>query len=342
MKSVKALKDILFLTFIIGVASVKASPQSMAQHETLMVDEHPIHVATWGDTTDQERPWIVMISGPIDTWHSDSAWFAANAKVLAKDYRVMVIDRAGQILDTLDAPVGYDHFATDMHLVLTHYAINDATLVSFASGNISAQIYFSNYTQQRAIDNVLLIDPDVLTPFSIARYAADAKPFKDNLNQYLDYISQGKYTPRVEQKNTADMAVLQALGKSDAMDWDYVDSIFKTRLLLNNQLNLFREIARYEEDLHAASQLNWPKQIPTSIVDTQFESHYIQNTDETDAKEGLIAWQKDAKTYYQSLAKLSANNSYVETDTEAHLFQVEQPKAVANLIKALRSIPSEQ
>lgn len=331
------------ITFIFFLATSSASAESVieAKSKILLVDEHSLHVTTWGKLSDQNLPWVVMISGPIDSWHSDSAWFAHVAPILANNFRVMAIDRAGQVNGIEDAPVGYQHFAKDLHLVLSQYAIENATLIAFASSNVSAQIYFDQHKTQRAIDGVLLIDPDVLTPFSIDRYAADAKPFKDNLEQYLDYISQGKYTSRVEQKNTADMTVLKTLSTSETADWRHVEKIFASRLLVNNQISLFREIARYNEDLQAAAKVSWPAHIPTIIVDTQFETKYIENTEDQEAKDGLIAWQKDAKAYYKALANINTENIYREVSTQAHLFQVEQPQVVAELVVTLQSKSSK-
>lgn len=338
MKAFNILKYMFILSLLWTSSSTLAKTFGTALSEIHTIDNHNIHVATWGDVSNEALPWVVKISGPIDSWHSDSAWFAANGPLLATAFRVLAIDRAGQINELDNAPVGYQHFATDLQLILQKYAVKNATLVAFASSNISAQIFFNEHTDQQAITRALLIDPDVLTSFSIKRYASDAQPFKENLSQYLDYIGQGKYTQRVTQKNAADMKLLQTLSHHATTDWQYVKTIFDARLKVNNQLNLFREIARYETDLMAAANTQWPEHIPTVIVDTQFESKYIENTDDAKAKEGLIAWQNDAKTYYQMLAKLNSKNVYIEAKTQAHLFQFEQPETVKKLIVTLQTV----
>jgi len=314
---------------------VNATELAKARPELMTIDGHLIHVAFWGSTQSIDKPWVVLISGPIDSWHSDTAWFAALAPMLAKDFRVIAIDRAGLVSATKNAPIGYTHFATDMAQILKKFSIEGATLVAFATANLTA-IHLLNDEQQHAVSNVVLIDPDVLTEFSIARYSADVDPFKQNLDAYLDYIKQGKYTARVEQKNQTDLDTLNALAAGLEVEWDYVLRLMKARLDVINQLNLFKEIAFYQDDLNAAAKLTWPQNIPTLIIDTQFEQAYIEQAEDPTKKQELITWQQDAKQYYQSLAALSSHNQYLELDSRAHLFQFEQPQRLMGLINTLR------
>lgn len=307
-----------------------------AQVAVIEVDGHPIHTATWGDNQSAAKPWIVLISGPIDSWHSDSAWFAAAGPALAEQYRVLAVDRAGSVNAVANAPVGYTHFATDLAAVLLTYKINNATLVAFASGNLTAQQLLQDNTQT-TISSVVLIDPDVLTPTSIERYSLDAAPFKQNLDKYLAYISDGKYTERVTQKNQADMKTLVALAGDKAVDWEYVKTVMDARLKITNQHNLFREIAQYDQDLIAAASVSWPTNVPTVVIDSQFEQEYIDHTEDQQTKQGLLEWQQDGQKYYQYLAELSDHNRYVEVDSRAHLFQFEQPLRLLSLINELRA-----
>ncbi|GAC13795.1 alpha/beta fold hydrolase [Aliiglaciecola lipolytica] len=302
---------------------------------SINIDNHPLHVAVWDSPRNQQKPWVVLISGPIDSWHSDTAWFASAAPVLAKHYRVLAIDRAGMVNSLKDAPVGYSHFAKDLVLTLDEFAIQDATLIAFASSNISAQIALQN-SLSKPISSVVLIDPDVLTEFSIARYSQDAMPFKDNLEKYVEYVSEGKYTPRVKQKNQTDLETLQSFPPLPDTDWQYVTDMMNKRLEIQNQINLFLEIARYQQDLEHAASFSWPKNIATVIIDTQFEDKYISEADSEEDKIGLQQWQQDAKSYYQHLANLSDGNRYIESKSKSHLFQFEQPDRLLEIVQELR------
>jgi hypothetical protein len=185
------------------------------------------------------------------------------------------LDRAGIFNQLANAPVGYKHFADDLYLLFKQLNIQQTTVLAFASSNISVNFFFAAHADVNAISRVIMIDPDVLTAYSIARYKSDAQPFKDNLQAYLDYVTEGKYTPRVEQKNAADLASLKTLVADDTLlDWSLVEQIFKGRLHINNQLNLFREITRYGEDLDGAFELSLPADMPLTIIDADFEMAY--------------------------------------------------------------------
>ena len=317
---------------------------SVSQHTVVHDDSsHAVHLAYWKTPQSENKPTVVLLSGPIDSWHSDTAWFSNMGPLLAATHNVIAIDRAGLVLAQEDAPVGYQHFATDLAIVLKDLSVKNATVVAFASSNITLQYYFANHPNQTALSRAVLIDPDALTEYSSARYSNDAKPFKDNAKAYQDYVAEGKYTPRVEQKNAADKAQVEALAKQSGeiltMDWRYLESLFKARLAIPNQLNLFREIARYDEDLAGVMALSWPKNIPTYIADTAFEQAYIDTSDDPEQKKELQTWQQDAADYYQRLAELNPKNRYIPISSHAHLYQMEAPKTVIGWINELESTP---
>lgn len=333
-----------YLIFIsLGALCFSDIANAVEQQDVVSVDNHPLHVKTWDiDSSNANKPTVVMISGPIDSWHSDTAWFAGIAPKLAKTHKVITIDRAGLVLATPDAPVGYDHFADDLAIVFTQFNVKNATLIAFASSNISAQLYLNRYQQadskDPAIARVILIDPDALTPYSSARYAKDAKPFKDNLADYLAYVSAGKYSERVAQKNAADKAQIEALLDTDnEFDWRYTNKLFAARLIVQNQLNLFNEIARYDQDLASVMQTRWPNWMPVSIIDTDFELHYVDNSEKQQDKEELLHWREDAANYYQTVATEAKNGRYIHTENRAHLFHIAEPNKVIELINDMES-----
>lgn len=304
--------------------------------QTLNADGHSLHYESWNSAQNTERPNIVLLSGPIDSWHSDSAWWASLGPALAKTHRVIALDRAGLVLGAADAKVGYQHFAHDLALTFAALQIKDAIVVSFASSNISVQLFLAQHPQQQAIKQVIMIDPDVLTAFSIARYKNDASQFKQNLTAYTDYVKAGKYTARTAQKNVSDLAQLKTLSAdTQAVDWAYVEKLQQARLEIENQLNLFNEIAIYDEDLDAVAKTQWPASIPLVVIDTDFEADYIDAEQDETLKAGLTAWQQDATQYYKSLSALHPKSRYIATASRAHLYQFAEIKALSQLVDQL-------
>ncbi len=323
----RLLPSLILIFTVVGFCS------NAAQHSIVELASQPIHVASWGNIDDHSLPAVVLLSGPIDTWHSDSAWWASIGDPLSKDYRVFAPDRAGIATTNDKAKLGYLPFAEDLKLLFTQYNITKAKVVAFASSNVTLMKYFSQYPQQQHIASVIMIDPDVLTDFSIARYTGDAQPFADNLDKYITYIGEEKYIPRVQQKNASETAQIKALLPAESfIDWSFIEYMQTQRLKVVHQQNLFKEIAIYGKELSTVESLTWPQRIPLTIIDTQFEQEYVDNTEEPDAKSGLIKWQIDAKQYYQRLAAMSDNGQYIESQSRAHLIQFQQPELVLSLL----------
>ncbi len=301
--------------------------------ETLSLGSVNIHISHWSDTDPGSvKPTIILLSGPTDNWNSDSAWFARLAPKLTKTHRVMAIDRVGQVLDTINAQVGYEQFSIHLDKVIKHYQLKDVQIIAFASSNLALNHYFDKQAKH-PIKSVIMIDPDVLTPFSIQRYKKDAFPFKQNLKGYLEYINEGKYGKRAEEKNTNDMKLLQQLSNNDKdTDWNYVKFMFSNRLKINNLKNVFREIAHYDHDLDTAYQIGFPNNIPLTIIDTNFEQQYLNQTKDAEVRKGLNLWRLDAKDYYQKLTKASINGRYIPLQTKEHLIPFSDPDFLVKLI----------
>lgn len=305
----------------------------------LVIDGHSLHYESWNSLQHTDKPTVVLLSGPIDSWHSDSAWWAWLGPELAKSHRVIALDRAGLVENTPDAKVGYQHFAHDLAEALTVLKIKDALVVAFASSNISVQLYLANNPQQSAIKHVIMIDPDVLTEFSIARYQNDAAPFSKNLAAYLDYIKAGHYHARTAQKNAADLALLYELsGGTKEVDWLYINKLQQARLQVNNQVNLFNEIAIYGLDLAAVAATQWPTGMPLTVIDTDFEAEYIDAESDDTQKAGLVAWRQDGTRYYQSITALHPASRYIATSSRAHLYQFAELQNLLKLINELHPL----
>ena len=127
---------------------------------------------------------------------------------------------------------------------------------------------------------------------------------------------------------------MQALsGSAQSVDWLYVDKLQRARLKIANQLNLFNEIAIYDEDLDAAAATTWPTTMPLILIDTEFESEYIDAEADEVARAGLVAWQQDAVEYYRHITSLHSASRYIASSSRAHLYQFAEIKQLIELIQ---------
>jgi len=331
------------LTILIFLSLAGVSKSLVAERHSYPLDlgSHSVYITQWSkpdlaESVTRSKPaTVLLLSGPTDNWNSDSAWFARLAPKLAQHYPTLSVDRAGQVLGNPDAPVGYQQLGSDLHAVIEQLKLEKIHLLAFASANLAVHSFFSQPAKAQIL-SLTFIDPDVLTDFSIQRYKSDAAPFKQNLEQYVAYIGEGKYNERAQQKNAQELAHLKALADKDTQtDWDYLAAIFKKRLLISSLQNTFKEIARYGEDLDAAAQLDLPRNIPLVIIDTDFEQTYIEQSEKADDIKGLEKWRSDAKTYYQQLVKRSVAGQYIPLQTREHLLPFSDPERVIDIIVRL-------
>lgn len=331
----RIFKIFIFLYFAIvtdyGYASFKT--------ETLVVGEQAINVTHWykNQSTaifdNHSQSTIILLSGPTDNWNSDSAWFARIAPKLAKKYRVISIDRSSQILANQNPRVGYAQLGSMLDQILRQLKVDRIKIISFASANLALNQYLY-YKPGQTVESILMIDPDVLLPYSIERYKKDSQPFKDNLAKYMVYIESGKYDKRALQKNTSEKTHLKKLAADDPeTDWQYVDKIFASRLNKLNLINLFKEIAIYDKDLETAFKHPIASSFPLIIVDTDFEQSYIDKTEDPALKGGLLKWKFEAKKYYRQLVDNSIKGQYIELTTQEHLLPFSQPDLLLELIE---------
>lgn len=325
------IKRIIFLMLLVLPQTLLSAPQT----QIITVDDSKLHVTQWHQHNfPVKTKTVLLLSGPTDNWNSDSAWFARLAPKLAKSYRVYSIDRPGQLTGQTNGAKGYAAFGLQLSRALKQLQLDKIQIIAFASSNISLVSYFANQPSQQ-VTSVIMIDPDVLTEFSIARYKKDATPFKENLQQYLTYIGEGKYAQRAQQKNASEMAHLKSLSAKDQdTDWSYVEEVFKQRLEIVNLQNGFSEISLYDQDLDAAAKTEFPRHIPLTILDTDFESTYIEKTEKMEDKESLIQWQKDAAKYYQQLTNNSVEGQYIHLKTREHLLPFSDPEILIRLLEA--------
>ena len=51
------------------------------------VADHSIHVVEWAPASEKADRTFILLSGPIDTWHSDTAWWAGFGHRLGKTWK---------------------------------------------------------------------------------------------------------------------------------------------------------------------------------------------------------------------------------------------------------------
>lgn len=323
------------IAFTINIFTLNVVAQRYSQSITL--DNHKVFVTEWQNSEvnnkafKQRQEAVVLLSGPTDNWNSDSAWFARLAPKLTEKYRVISIDRAGQLLSNPSAPVGYAHFGKDLALAFEQLKLDNIHIVAFASANIALLHYFA-LKPSHQIQSITMIDPDVLTEYSIKRYKKDAYPFKKNLVAYSEYIAEGKYNERAKQKNELDLKHLKSLALDDKVDWEYVEQIFEKRLNKINLQNLFKEIGIYDQDLDSAISLEIPTHLKLSIIDTNFEQSYIDQSENQQMKKELEQWQADGKNYYQSLIKKAKSGQYIPIKSQEHLVPFSDPSLILKIL----------
>ena len=285
----------------------------------------------WWQGKHLESETVILLSGPNDHWNSDAAWWLTLAPLLQERNQVVAIERPVIGLNSEAPQLGYVAFAKQVKQVLAEQEIVDFSIVAFASSNMTVLQLLNQYPELSP-ERVILIDPDVLTEFSVSRYQSDAQPFKDKQQQYQEYLESGKYIARVQQKNAAEQEHIDKLVThltEEQKSW--LQHIFAAREKIPNQVNLFKEIAVYGEDLDKARSLSWPDELSLVIIDSDFEQGYINRNDDAQAIEALQTWRKDARQHYESLTR-SKHKKLISLQTQEHLVMLEQPELIVELL----------
>lgn len=284
-------------------------------------------------------PAVVLLSGPNEHWHSDSGWFALMQPLLAAKYRTYAIDRLGQGLSSDVNNPSYKRFAEDLSLVLTELNEPEILLLSFASSSVSA-LLFAQQNSTLKIQGLLLIDPDIPLPNSIALYKGyPADWYKANLAQLLPALETGVWTDRTAKKLQQERQLVQKLVPADyanQMDWAYFDFMAQQRLRIERQQNRAKEIAVYADDLDAYQALPFYTKRPVSVINSDFEQQQIKQNPEQ--KSQLLAWQQEGDSWSKEQAKRSGGQ-YIELNNSNHLVLFQQPAVVMQAVDWLISLP---
>jgi len=291
---------------------------------------------------EHQGPAIVLLSGPNEHWHSDSGWFALLQPLLAKKYRTYSIDRLGQGVSSDVDALSYQRFAEDLASVLPQINEPEIVLLSFASGSMSG-LLFAYHNNSQKIRGLLLIDPDIPLPASIALYKAyPADWYKANLTELLPALKTGVWTERTAKKLKQERQLVEQLLPEDyasQMDWAYYDFMAQQRLRIERQQSRAIEIAAYAEDLDAYMALPFFTKTPVSVVNTDFEQQQIKQNPEQKAE--LTAWQLEGDHWSQQQAS-DSGGQYIELKDSNHLVLFQQPQRIIQALDWLMALPENK
>ena len=352
----------IFKVFFLFVALVLWSNQGVASSEKpaiplhshlVEVNGHQLHIHQKGQNT--QKPLLVLLSGPTDNWHSDSAWWILAQSYLSEaslsetslsktsdneKYQTLSVDRAGQAWSEPVEKPSYRQFAQDLSALLAQEDLiksnRDLIFVAFASSNLTLNLLFNDSNITERTRGVVLIDPDVLTPHSIQHYTGETEQYRAGWAGLEEYIRAGKYDQRIEQKVDKERQHLEQLipdAYQDFMDWDYYDAVEMIRQTREYQIHKFLEASVYKDDLEAAKQQPLPKKIPLVVLDTDFESAYLEQLEDEKVKASVAKWREEGIAWYFDLAQQSACGAYWPVDTQEHLLMMTQPELIEQAVE---------
>ncbi len=309
-------------------------PTLPASSKLVAVDGANYHVRVLGEAN--SGPAVVLLAGPNQNFHSDSAWFSLVQPLLAKQYRVYAIDRLGNAWSDLNTDLSYRRFAKDLGPLLTQLQEKEVVVVAFASGSIAARLFQQQYQNSIKVKGMLLIDPDVPMPQSLALYQAyPVDWYQAQLDSLLPHLATGAWNVRTHDKLKAEREVVTALiapQYQDLMDWQYFDLVSQQRLLISHQQSRAREIASYAADLEAYQALAPLSSVPVSVIDSDFEAAEVA-ADLSNA-DTIKAWQKESNEWNRTQASI-AGGEYVPLVKSHHLVMLQQPEVVVQAVQHL-------
>lgn len=306
----------------------------LPQHSQLVSTERGLfHVRAMGLTN--PGPAVVLLAGPNYNYHSDSAWFAAVQPLLAQQYRVYSVDRLGNAYSSTSDDLSYRRFADELALVLQQLQETQVTLVTFASGSISARWFYQQYQQQFTINAMLYVDPDIPLAHSLSLYQGyPADWYLANLPALLPHLAAGNWTQRTKDKLDVEyQEVKQLVSQHNVqLDWSYFEQILQLRLLIPQQQARAREIAAYTADLDSYASLPMVSGIPVSVIDSDFEQQQIeQAAGEPELVAALQQWQQEGSAWSAEQASLS-NGQYITLTNSDHMVPLQQPQSIKHAL----------
>ncbi len=285
------------------------------------------HVRSLGQST--TGPALILLAGPNQNYHSDSAWYSLLQPMLAQQYRVHAIDRLGNAWSDTDPELSYQRFAKDLPAIISALGEQDIVLVAFASSSISARLLLQQDNPGFTTQGLLLIDPDIPLSQSVANYSGyPVDWYQANLAALLPHLAEGHWTQRTADKLATErqqVAQLVPAAYQHLMDWQYFDLVQQQRLLLGHQQSRAREIANYANDLQLYSELELLTSVPVTIIDTDFElAEIAKNPDQAASYQQMRA---EAAQWGQRQAEVSGGH-YIAVNQQEHLLMLQQPEQI--------------
>ena len=311
-----------------------AQPTLPQSSKLAAVNGFNYHVRLLG--AENTGPAVVLLAGPNQNYHSDSAWFSLVQPLLAKHYRVYSIDRLGNAWSDVDHELSYRRFAKDLGPLLTTLQEKEVVVVAFASGSIAARLFHQQYQNSIKVKGMLLIDPDVPMPQALALYQAyPVDWYQAQLDNLLPHLASGAWNVRTHDKLKAEREGVTALiapQYQSLMDWQYFNLVSQQRLLVSHQQSRAREIASYTADLEAYQALAPISSVPVSVIDSDFEAAEVV-ADLSNAA-AINAWQQESAEWNQTQASLSGGD-YLPLVNSHHLVMLQQPEVVLQAVQSL-------
>jgi polyhydroxybutyrate depolymerase len=282
------------------------------------------------------QPVLILLSGPNQNYHADSAWFALLQPVLAQYYQVHAIDRLGNAWSDDNEQLSYRRFADDLALLLPKLTTQPMIIISFASSSISSHLLVQKYQQQLNLKAMIWIDPDVATADAVALYQGyPVDWYQQNLAALLPKLATGVWDQRTAEKLTAERKTLESLVPAQyqhLMDWSYLTAVSQQRLSIPRQQARAREIAAYAADLQLYLQQPLITSLPITVIDSDFETAEV--TSDATLQQKLQRWQQQSAQWNQKVATVSGGE-YLPTGRSEHLMMLQQPELVLAAIQAL-------
>jgi len=280
-------------------------------------------------------PTIILLSGPNENWHSDSAWFALLQPLLAKQYHVISIDRAGNGWSSSVPQPSYRQFADDLPKIINKLSLSKILVVNYASSNITS-LLIKEKIPQLNIQGMLWIDPDIILPHSIGLYSAyPANWYKSNIAKLLPHLAKSNWTRKTYTKNTNEVILIDSLLTTEnieIMDWTYFSAMQQQRTTINNQQNRALEISNYGADLNAVANILPISSVPISVIDSDFELKGLQGDE--DNYLSLKQWQKEGSLWSKKITD-NSGGKYWPTHSSEHLVVFQKPQLIIQAIEDL-------
>ena len=316
--------------------SSESSPALPQKSQLLTINGHKLHVRTLG-SVEPSKPYLLLLSGPTDNWHSDSGWWALAQNMLARDYHTIAVDRAGHAWsESIKAP-SYQQFGSDVSSFIRQQA-EPVIIVAFASSNLALHSTLQNEDVAQYIKGAVLIDPDVLTEHSIKHYSTETERYREGWEEIEQYITSGQYDEIMQQRISAEKEHLKAIIPADFehyMDWEYYSAVEAIRNTRHYQLEKFRETTHYRNDLLHAKKHPLPENLPLVIIDSDFETAYLPKIDDETVKASIVQWRDEGRDWFFQLAQNSRCGAYWPIESQEHLIMMEQPELITRAVNKI-------